>query len=70
MLALEVRAVVSQRFLMCRTSVVDDERSDLARLSARFSFSDLPDFLAIVWRGDLSATLTPRELGAWMVPIP
>jgi hypothetical protein len=25
-------------------------------LSARFSFSDLPDFLLLDWRGDLSAT--------------
>jgi hypothetical protein len=57
-LALPVRAVVSQRFWLCSTSVVD-ERSALARLSARFCLSDLPDFLLIVCRGDLSATLTP-----------
>jgi hypothetical protein len=44
-------------------SVVDDARSALARLSARFCFSDLPDFLLIVFRGDLSAILTPGQLG-------
>ena len=43
--------------------------SDFARLSARFSFRDLPDFLVIPCRGDLSAIACPCNMGAWLVPI-
>lgn len=39
----------------------------LARLSARFSFSDLPAFLDRCCRGDLSAMAAPK-LGAWLTP--
>src|SRR6185312_5669977 len=56
------RAVAPQCFWMCSLSV-DEARSSLARLSARFCFSDLPDFLLIVCRGDLSAIWTPSSWG-------
>jgi hypothetical protein len=39
----------------------------LARLSARFSLTDLPAFLDKCCRGDLSAMVAPW-LGAWLAP--
>jgi hypothetical protein len=42
----------------------------LARLSARFSFSDLPDFLAIACLGDLSDIAAPFDEGAGSGPDP
>ena len=42
----------------------------LACLAARFSFSDFPDFLVMVCRGDLSDIAGPLIMGAWLVPIP
>lgn len=36
---------------------------DLARLSARLSFRDLPDFLVIVLRGDLSDMAVNPSVG-------
>jgi hypothetical protein len=49
-----------------------DETFDaaLACFAVRFSFSDLPDFLVIVCRGDLSDITDPLFHGAWVVPDP
>ena len=43
-----------QRFLVCSKASVCEIWAALVRFVARFSFSDLPDFLVIVCRGDLS----------------
>ncbi|AKK26140.1 hypothetical protein AB431_04900 [Mycobacterium sp. EPa45] len=43
--------------------------SDLERLSARFSFRDLPDFLDIACRGDLSDIVGPSIGGLMVVPV-
>ena len=43
-----------QRFLVCSNASVCEIWAALVRFVARFSFSDLPDFLVIVCRGDLS----------------
>ena len=60
---------VGQRFLLLSTLSVALP-SDLARLSARFSFRDLPAvFFVIDWRGDLSATWGPSIGGLWTVPL-
>lgn len=48
------REVASQRFLVCSKASVCEIWVALARFAARFSFRDLPDFLVIVCRGDLS----------------
>ena len=42
--------------------------ADLACLSARFSFKDLPDFLDIACRGDLSDTAGPLIYGGLVGP--
>lgn len=52
-----------QRLLMFNT-LSPGAPSDLARLSARFSFNDFPDFFAMDWRGDLSDTVGPFHQGA------
>lgn len=44
--------------------------SAFARLAARFSFKDLPDFLAMVCRGDLSDIAGPLIWGPVLVPVP
>ena len=46
--------IVDQRCLVCSKASVCEIWPALARFSARFSFRDLPDFLVIVCRGDLS----------------
>lgn len=40
----------------------------LPRLTARFSLSDLSDFLLILCRGDLSAMVSPFDAGACSGP--
>ena len=40
------------------------------RLAARFSFSDFPDFLDIVCRGDLSDIAAPFTMGGLRGPRP
>src|SRR5262249_23351937 len=52
-----------QRFLGCSSASVCEAWSALARFMARFSFSDLPDFLVMVWRGDLSDIAGPLDWG-------
>jgi hypothetical protein len=50
---------------------VDEARAAvLACLAARFSFSDFPDFLVIVCRGDLSDMSGPFVWGPVLVPMP
>jgi hypothetical protein len=55
------KAVARQRFLLLSiiASTADDLAADLAFLSARFSFRDLPDFFVIPCRGDLSDIVGP-----------
>src|SRR5690349_13735331 len=60
-------APAPQRCFVCDKSPMDASRAALVRLSARFSLSDLPDFLLIVCRGDLSDIMAP-SYGAWLVP--
>ena len=43
-----------QRFLVCSKASVCEIWTAFVRFAARFSFRDLPDFLVIVCRGDLS----------------
>ena len=64
------KVVAAQRFLTCSKASVDEVRDTLACLAARFSFRDLPDFLVILCRGDLSDIARPLMWGAWLVPIP
>lgn len=45
-----------------------DGSAALARLTARFSLSDLSDFLLILCRGDLSAIVSPFDAGACSGP--
>lgn len=45
-----------------------DGSASLARLTARFSLSDLFDFLLILCRGDLSAIGSPFDAGACSGP--
>ena len=42
---------------------MDETRVALARLAARFSFRDFPDFLVMLCRGDLSAIVGPLIMG-------
>ena len=55
--------------LVALTTVSPGERSDLLRLSARFSLRDLPDFFDIAWRGDLSDIVRPPIAGLMVGPI-
>jgi hypothetical protein len=48
-----------QRFSVFRKASVVAFRAALARLTARFSFRDLPDFFVILCRGDLSDIIGP-----------
>lgn len=41
----------------------------LARFAARFSLRDLPDFLVMLCRGDLSAMRAPLMWGPVLVPV-
>jgi hypothetical protein len=52
-----------QRFLVCSNASVCEIWLALPRFAARFSFRDLPDFLVIVCRGDLSDILALRYGG-------
>lgn len=54
--------------LVALTTVSPGERSDLLRLSARFSLRDLPDFFDIAWRGDLSDIVRPPIAGLMVGP--
>ena len=47
---------------------MEDVSAAFARLTARFSLSDLPDFLVILCRGDLSAMVGPFDVGAYSGP--
>jgi hypothetical protein len=58
----------AQRFLFSTDSACEVV-SPFARLSARFSLSDFPDFFAMPWRGDLSDICCPSVLGACPVPM-
>jgi hypothetical protein len=62
-LSCSVKAVVRQCLWMCSASAVDDSRPAFSRLTARFSFSDLPDFLLIACLGDLSVIVDPSIWG-------
>jgi hypothetical protein len=44
----------THRFLVCSKASVCEIWTAFVRFAARFSFRDLPDFLVIVCRGDLS----------------
>src|SRR5579875_2156240 len=59
----------TQRCLKCSSASVFGWCAALARLSARFCLSVLPDFLVVVCRGDLSAIAAPLTWGAWSAPI-
>ena len=52
-----------QCFLVCSNASVCETWVALPRFAARFSFRDLPDFLVIVCRGDLSDILALRYGG-------
>jgi len=52
-----------QCFLVCSNASVCETWAALPRFAARFSFRDLPDFLVIVCRGDLSDILALRYGG-------
>jgi hypothetical protein len=52
-----------QCFLVCSNASVCETWAALLRFAARFSFRDLPDFLVIVCRGDLSDILALRYGG-------
>src|ERR1700726_4360418 len=52
-----------QRFLSCNKASVAEARAAFACLSARFSFSDFPDFFVMDCRGDLSAIADPLIMG-------
>ncbi len=58
----------AQRFTGCRTDSVVCKGVSLARLTARFSLSDFPDFLAMCCRGDLSAMDGPLGIGGLIGP--
>lgn len=63
------KGVARQRFLWSMIeSTADAFAADLAVLSARFSFSDFPDFLVIPCRGDLS-DMSALHSGPWAVPM-
>jgi hypothetical protein len=62
-----VLRVESQRFLAGGTISVLFFAAALACFSARFSLRDLPAFLDMCCRGDLSAMAAPL-LGAWLAP--
>jgi len=51
------------------TTVTAVELSLFERLSARFSFKDLPDFFDIACRGDLSDIVGPSIGGLRAVPV-
>ncbi len=51
------------------TIVTAAELSLFERLSARFSFNDLPDFFDIACRGDLSDIVGPSIGGLRTVPV-
>lgn len=46
-----------QDFLVCSEDSVGERWAALRRFAARFSFRDWPDFLVMVFRGDLSDTV-------------
>lgn len=56
-------------FLECSKDSACETSTTLERLSARFSFRDLPDFLVMVCRGDLSDIATPSLWGPMSVPV-
>jgi hypothetical protein len=58
-----VKVFAPQGFLTFNKPSVEDARAALACLAARFSFRDLPDFLVIVCRGDLSDIANPLIWG-------
>src|ERR1700712_2823852 len=57
------RWLKTQFFLRFSSLSVGDAWSPSVRLSARFSLRDLPDFLDILDRGDLSAIASPLIWG-------
>jgi hypothetical protein len=63
------RGFASQRFLVCSNASFGEIRAALARFAARFSFRDLPDFLVIVCRGDLSDITALLIWGPVLVPV-
>jgi len=64
------KCIVTQRFSPCTASIDAALAAALACLSARFSLSDLPDFLVIDCRGDLSDMSGPSISEPCMVPVP
>ena len=66
---LPVKGVVRQRFLSLNNAwAAESFAADFSCFAARFSFKDLPDFLDMPCRGDLSDIAGPFDCGGLIGP--